>query len=216
MSFPLKTPILCLITDGTITDQSALSHGFDSFLQLIEIAVSAKVSAIQIREKQLSARTLYELTKQAAQITKRSETRLLVNDRADIALAAGADGVQLTTVSLPTSIIKQHFPSDFIIGVSTHSLAEVQTAQNEGADFAVLGPIFDTPSKRIYGKPIGLKKLKEVSDTLSPFPIIAIGGIDFNNTNKVFENGASGIAAIRLLNDAANLHDIVQSIRNNY
>lgn len=207
---PIK-PIIYLITDGTLTAQSVSTHGFDSVLELIRAAVSAKISLIQLREKQLPACLLYELTKQAAQITKESETRLLVNDRADIALAAGADGVQLTTVSLPTSIIRKFFPRDFIIGVSTHSFSEAQTAYNESADFAVFGPVFDTPSKRAYGKPVGLEKLKEVSAL--PFPIIAIGGIDLSGVKEIFQNGASGIATIRLLNNAANLHDTAQAIK---
>jgi thiamine-phosphate pyrophosphorylase len=94
-----------------------------------------------------------------------------------------------------------------------HEAVSQQVAALKVSWCAVLGPIFDTPSKRIYGKPIGLEKLKEVSETLSPFPIIAIGGIDLENTKEVFENGARGIAAIRLLNNRANLHDIVQSIK---
>jgi thiamine-phosphate pyrophosphorylase len=213
MSFNQTKPIIYQITDGTLTDESVSTHGFDSILELIRIAVSEKISMIQLREKNLSARVLFELTKQAAQITKGTESRLLVNDRADIALAAEADGVQLTSVSLPTAIIRKTFPCDFLIGVSTHSLIEAQTAFDEGADFAVFGPVFDTPSKRIYGKPVGLEKLKDVSDALKPFPVIAIGGIDLTNAKATLQNDASGIAAIRLLHDATNLHDVIQSIK---
>lgn len=216
MSFNQTKPIICLITEGNLTKESALTYGFDSVLEIIRIAVYEKISLIQLREKHLPARLLYELTKQAAQITNGTETRLLVNDRADISITAGADGVQLTSVSLPSSIIRKTFPRDFIIGVSTHSLTEAQTARDEGADFALFGPTFDTPSKRIYGKPVGLGKLKEVSDTLKPFPIIAIGGIDLANVKATFQNGAGGIATIRLLNDAANLHDAVQLIKSLY
>ena len=215
MSFNQTKPIIYLITDGTLTTESVSSHGFTSILELISAAVSVNIPLIQLREKQLPARLLYELTKQVAQITKKSETRLLVNDRADIAHAADADGVQLTTLSLQASVIRKNFPKDFIIGVSTHSFAEAQTAYNEGANFAIFGPVFDTPSKRAYGKPVGVEKLKEVS-ALLPFPVIAIGGIDLSNAKEVFQNGAGGIAAIRLLNDAANLHDTVRSIRLNF
>jgi thiamine-phosphate pyrophosphorylase len=213
MFFNQTKPIIYLITEGNLTKESALIHGFDSILETIRIAVIEKISLIQLREKNLPPRLLFELTKQAAQITKDTETRLLVNDRADAALAANADGVQLTSTSIPTSIIRKNFPHDFIVGVSTHSLNEAQTAFKEGANFAVFGPVFDTPSKRIYGKPLGLETLKEVSETLKPFPIIAIGGIDLENAKAAIDNGASGIAAIRLLNDATNLHDVVQSVK---
>lgn len=214
MSFNPTKPIIYLITDGTTTTESVKTHGFDSILKLIRAAVREKISLIQLREKQLNARLLYELTKQAAQITDGSETRLIVNDRADIARAAGADGVQLTGISLHASVIRKSFPKDFLIGISTHSLTEAKTARDEGADFAVFGPVFDTPSKRIYGKPLGVKKLKEASVILSPFPLIAIGGIDLSNLKETFQNGASGIAAIRLLNDATDMHETVRTIRN--
>lgn len=213
MSLNPTTPIIYLITDGTTTTESVKTLGFDSILKLIKAAVAEKISLVQLREKQLNARLLYELTKQAAHITAGSETRLIVNDRADIAHTAGADGVQLTNISLRASVIRKNFPKNFLIGVSTHSLTEAQTAREEGADFAVFGPVFDTPSKRTYGKPVGVEKLKEVSETLSPFPVIAIGGIELSNLKETFQNGASGIAAIRLLNNATNLHDVVHSIR---
>jgi len=207
-------PIVYLITEGSLTNEIAVSQkGFKPILDLISSAVLAKVSLIQIREKNLSANFLYELTKQAAKITHKTETRLLVNDRADIALAANADGVNLTTLSLRAEIIRKHFSKNFIIGVSTHSIAEAMRAKENGADFALLGPIFDTPSKRQYGSPLGLDKLKEVSETLCDFPVIGIGGVALENARQVFQHGASGIAAIRLLNDAENLKSRVLSIQ---
>ena len=137
----------------------------------------------------------------AVKITRRSQTRLLVNDRADIASAAGADGVHLTSQSLPADVVRKTFGPDFVIGVSTHSLAEARAAQSAGADFAVFGPIFDTESKRAFGEPQGLDKLREVALALRPFPVIAIGGITADNVDQCLANHASGIAAIRMFDE---------------
>ena len=144
---------------------------------------------------------LYELATRAAAITRRSKTRLLVNDRFDIARAAGADGVHLTTRSLPAKLVRSICDDDFLIGVSVHSLKPAQQAQQEGADFVVFGPVFETPSKQIYGEPQGLQRLREVTKSLEGFPVIAIGGINRENADECFRAGARGIAAIRLFNE---------------
>lgn len=176
-------------------------------------ATLAGISLIQLREKNLSARNLYELAVRAAEITRQSPTRLLVNDRADIARAAGCDGVHLTSDSLDAGIIRRTFGAGFLVGVSTHSIEEAREARNRGADFAVFGPVFDTPSKRAYGPPLGLGKLEEAAQQLSPFPLIAIGGITHENAQQALGAGASGIAAIRLFSEPDNLETTVREIR---
>jgi len=153
----------------------------------------------------LHARVLYELVARAAEITRGTKTRLLVNDRSDIARAAGADGVHLTTQSLPAEVVRNIFGAEFLIGVSTHSLDEARAAHAGGADFVVFGPVFETESKRAYGEPQGLDKLAEVARELGEFPVVAIGGVTFDNVDECFQAGARGIAAIRLLNDTENL-----------
>jgi thiamine-phosphate pyrophosphorylase len=189
------------------------TEDFARLLKLVSAAVAAGVSLIQLREKNLSARVLYELALRAAAITGASSTRLLVNDRADIAHSAGADGVHLTGHSLAASVVRQTFGADFLIGVSTHSLAEARAAREGGADFAVFGPVFATTSKRIYGEPVGLAKLKEAAHELAPFPIIALGGVTLNNAVNCIGTGASGIAAIGLFSDLKNLETIVEAVR---
>jgi thiamine-phosphate pyrophosphorylase len=181
---------------------------------LVEAAVAAKVPLFQIREKALTARVLYELTQRAVEITRGSNTRLLVNDRSDIARAAGADGVHLTTHSLPAHVIRKTSAPEFLIGVSTHSREEAHAAKRAGADFIVFGPIFDTESKRVFGEPQGLEKLQELTTELGQFPVLAIGGVTLDNVESCFKAGASGVAAIRLLNDAERLSSIVEVIRN--
>jgi thiamine-phosphate pyrophosphorylase len=214
---PLKLqhkPILYLITSGETTRATTpSSEEFARLLALCASAVAARISLIQLREKNLSARTLFELTASAARLTNGSSTSLIVNDRADIARAAGADGVHLTTRSLEAKVVRRAFGEDFLIGVSAHSLAEARAAQIGGADFATFSPIFDTPSKRAYGPPTGLDKLNEAARTLAPFPLLALGGITLENAHDALRAGAQGLAAIRLFNDAHTLQETVERLR---
>jgi len=210
----LPSPILYLITSGTTTSATTpRSKDFAQLLALIRAATAAQVDFIQLREKNLRARALYELTARAAAITQRTKTCLLVNDRADIALAAGASGVHLTTRSLEASIVRRSFGQDFLIGVSTHSLHEAQSARDASADFITFGPVYDTPSKQIYGEPVGLDALSIAARSLSPFPIVALGGITLQNASEALDAGASGIAAIRLFNDPQSLDARAQALR---
>ena len=195
----LQPPINYQITSGATTAQTTLSDPqILSILNSIKIAVDSSVSLFQIREKTLSARVLYELTARAAEITRGSSTRLLINDRSDIASAAGADGVHLTSQSLPASVVRDTYGPEFVIGVSTHSREEVLAARDAGADFVVFGPVFETESKLAYGAPQGLEKLRAVTNEAGSFPVVAIGGISLENMQSCFEAGARGIAAIRL------------------
>ena len=204
---PLKLPlpIIYPITSGKTTPQTT-----PDILRLVGAAVDAEVPLFQIREKSLPARVLYELTSWAAEITRGSKTRLLVNDRSDIARAAGADGVHLTTNSLPADVVRQIYGPEFLIGVSTHSLEEARAARDAGADFVVFGPVFE---KQGFGAPQGLDKLRRVTSELGDFPVLAIGGVTLENIDACFEAGASGVAAIRLLNDTARIPEVYERIQ---
>jgi len=206
---PLDLPIIYPITNGATRTP-------EDILPLIEAAVSAKVPLFQIREKLLPGRVLYELVNRAVEITRGSDTRLLVNDRSDIARATGADGVHLTGQSLPADVMRKIYGREFLIGVSTHSREEARMARVRGADFVVFGPVFATESKREFGEPQGLEKLRETTSELRGFPVVAIGGITLDNVAACFEAGASGVAAIRLLNDAERISSIVEVIRSVY
>jgi thiamine-phosphate pyrophosphorylase len=202
-----KKPLIYLITKGDLTPENFTEKKLVT-LKIIKSTAENNISVVQIREKKIPARLVFELTSEALKITQNSKTKILVNDRADIAFAAKADGVHLTSSSIPTAIVRQNFPKDFIIGVSTHSLETALKAKNEGADFATFSPIFRTVSKAKYGEPQGLEKLKEVCESLKPFPIIALGGIDETNYESVLKNDASGFAAIRFLNEENNLRKL--------
>jgi thiamine-phosphate pyrophosphorylase len=146
-------------------------------------------------------------------LTRGTTTKLLVNDRFDIALAAGADGVQLTSHSMTADVVRAAGGNEFLIGVSTHGLDEARVARDNGADFVVFGPVFDTDSKRAFGKAQGVEKLGEVARELEGFPVIAIGGMTLDNVETCFDAGAAGIAAITLLSNPAALPSIVKKIR---
>jgi thiamine-phosphate pyrophosphorylase len=199
--FPLKKPLIYLITDGE-TDDENFSQKSVKTLRLIKTAIRARISFIQVREKNLSARNVLMLASAIAKLAQNSETKILVNDRADIALAANADGVHLTAQSISTETVRRAFPPKFIVGISAHTLKKAEEAKRQGADFATFSPIFASPNK---GAPKGLNELRRVCEKLKPFPVIALGGIDEENYESVFEAGASGFAAIRFLNRVENL-----------
>jgi len=144
---------------------------------------------------------LYELVVRAASITRGSKTRLMVNDRVDVARAAGADGVHLTARSLPTHVVRMICGAEFLIGVSTHSVEEAQAARAGGADFVVFGPVFETESKRAFGPPQGLASLRAITRALNGFPVLAIGGITLDNITACLSVGARGVAGITLFNN---------------
>ena len=214
MKFALSKPILYLITRGaTAETTTAESPEFNEILRQVSAATAAGVDLIQIREKRLTARVLFELAERAVELSKATSARVLINDRADIAAGAGADGVHLTTQSIEAATIRKSFGEDFVIGASTHSLEEATAAHEGGADFAVIGPIFETGAKRNYGPPLGLETLGETARRLAPFPLLALGGVSIENAHQCMRAGASGIAGISLFADPGTLKSVVKSLR---
>ncbi|MEX2221692.1 MAG: thiamine phosphate synthase, partial [Candidatus Rokuibacteriota bacterium] len=142
--------------------------------------------------------------------THRHRARLLVNDRADVALAAGADGVQRTHVSLPVSALRGISPPGFLVGASVHSEAEARDASAQGADFIVFGPVYDTPSKRRYGPPQGLAALEAVAGAVHR-PVLAVGGLTPARVPEVLAAGAAGAAVIGSIYAAARPADATKA-----
>ena len=214
MALQFRKPILYLITRGA-SKPSTTSKGpeFQAILTQVSAAVAAGIDLIQIREKNLSARVLFELCEQAAQLTTGTATKLLVNDRADIAAGAAAQGVHLTTRSIDAGAIRKTFGEELLIGASTHSVDEAVAARDACADFVVFGPIFETPSKQEYGAPLGLESLSAVTTVLRDFPVLALGGITTSNAHDCLTAGASGIAGISLFSDHTELAVIAGALR---
>jgi thiamine-phosphate pyrophosphorylase len=160
-------------------------------------AAVAGIDWIQVREKDLGARALLALAAQAQEAVAGTATRVLVNGRPDVALACGAAGVQLPERGLPVREVRRAFPA-LVIGASCHSLAAAQRAEEGGADFVVLGPVFATPGKEV--SVLGPGRLAEVARALR-VPVYAIGGVDLASAARARAAGASGLAAIRLFLD---------------
>lgn len=149
---------------------------------------------VQIREKDLSGRNLERIVTKVLSLARGSATKILVNDRVDVALACGAAGVQLPSQGLPVASVRTICPPGFIVGVSTHSLREALEASENGAHFVLFGPVFPTLSKP-GAPPVGLEALADVVQQ-TPVPVYALGGITPERVREVAATGAAGVAGI--------------------
>jgi len=179
---------LYLITDRNQTGNLPLPD-------VVEAALKGGVRSVQLREKDLSSRELYELAYTLRNLTRKYAARLIINDRVDIALAVDADGVHLGLNSIPIHRVRRLLGSSRLIGLSCHNQVNAIMAQENGADFITFGPVYYTPSKANYGKPVGIDNLEAVSHLLN-IPIFALGGIKKVNIQEVIAAGASGIALV--------------------
>ncbi len=177
---------------------------------VVEECLGAGLRAVQLREKDLGVRDLLALAAPLRVATRRHGARLLINDRADVALAVGADGVQRTGDSLPVGALRRIGPAPFLIGASVHADAEARAAAGDGADFLVFGPVYETPSKRAYGPPQGLAALRRVVAAVDR-PVIAIGGITPPRVAEVLGAGAAGVAVISAILAAERPADATKS-----
>ena len=189
---------LSLITDRRLFASSA------EMLDAIEKALQGGLRAVQLREKDLTMRELLDLAYGMRELTARYRARLFINDRVDIALAVEADGVHLGGMSMPAHAAQKASAGRLMIGVSAHTMDEARTAQEDGADFISLGPVYETPSKMQYGAPIGPQALKDAVRNLS-IPVYAIGGIRTERITEVLQQGAYGIALISAILSAADV-----------
>jgi len=203
-----------------VTDRKALGGTAEEQVRLLleKIAAvgNAGVDWIQIREKDLSGGALGELVREAMRRVLPT-CRILVNDRLDVAWSTGGAGVHLGEQSVPVAEARRFLRERpgggaFVVGVSTHSLDAALKAQEGGADYVMFGPVFATPSKAKFGAPQGVARLAEVSAQVT-IPVIAIGGITQENAQECVRAGASGIAAIRLFQDAADVGVAVRALR---
>ena len=153
-------------------------------------AIAEGIDMIQIREKDLPAKQLVDLVCSIHELASGTSTKILVNDRLDVALATGIDGVHLPANGLPANMVRPHVK---ILGVSTHALDEAVQAGWDRADYIVFGPVFDTPGKTA----VGIDALRKVVRSVK-IPVLAIGGITAERIPEIQQTGAAGFAAIRM------------------
>jgi thiamine-phosphate pyrophosphorylase len=176
-----------------VTDET-LGRG-RSHAEIAQLACAGGADAIQLRDKCCGTRDLCRTGRQIREITKKTGTLFIVNDRLDVALACGADGVHLGQGDLRVDVARQLAPRLFIIGISAGTVAEAVAAEDAGADYVVLSPVFSTTSKDNAGPGQGLVVLREMKKAVS-VPVLAIGGISRDNVSTVIGAGADGVAVI--------------------
>ena len=224
---PERKPILCYVTDRKALGRTLAASPGDSIskitatdpthalLEIIRRAAAAGINWIQVREKDLETRKLTELVRLAAAGARETGTRILVNDRLDVALAAGAAGVHLGETSLLVETVADWRRSaghaEFRIGASCHSTEGARAAEGAGADYIFFGPVFPTPSKAAFGAPQGIERLRDVC-RLVRIPVLAIGGVTVENAHSCLAAGAAGVAAIRLFQETEDLSAVVNRL----
>ena len=179
---------LYVVTDETVS--GGRSHG-----EIARLAVAGGADVIQLRDKVRSCSELVRIGREIGVITRGAGAGFIVNDRLDVALSCGADGVHLGQDDVTCGVARQIAPPGFVIGVSVGSVAEARDAEREGADYIALSPVFATDSKHNAGPGHGLSLLREIRASVS-IPVIAIGGIGPGNAGEIIDAGAEGIAVI--------------------
>ena len=202
--FPAARPVLCLVTDRARLRSRGVADDVGATLALIRRAAAAGIDLVQIRETGLTDRALGNLVERAVEAALGKPTRILVNDRVDIALAHGADGVHLKGESVPAARVREHAGADWIVGRSIHGLEEGrEVAAGGGLDYVSLGTVFATASKP-GRRPLGAGLLRQTAAAL-PLPVLAIGGVTRERVTEIAVSGAAGVAAIGMFADLAGL-----------
>lgn len=180
---------LYLITDRKLFGDEAALFG------AVEEALQGGCRAVQLREKDLPIQEMLRLAYRFREMTAGYNARLFINDRVDVALAAGADGVHLGHGGMPVRGARKAGGMSMLIGYSTHGVDDAVSAEEDGADFITLGPVYETPSKIRYGPPLGTGVVMQAREKVK-IPVFAIGGIKTEKIQEVKEAGADGIALI--------------------
>ena len=196
----LTLPKIYPVTDVSMTK---FSH-----LEQVERLAAGGATFIQLREKHAAPKDFYEAAKAVIEFARARNIKIIINDRADIALAVRADGVHLGQDDLSVQKAREVLGAKAIIGFSTHSISQAREAAASPVDYIAVGPVFATASKENPDPVIGLEKLQNVRQIIGDLPLVAIGGINSENAASVFQNGANSIAVISaLLNPADKISD---------
>jgi thiamine-phosphate pyrophosphorylase len=181
--------------------------------EVIARACDGGLRWVQLREKDMPSGRLLALAEELRAVTAERGAALIINERVDVALAVGADGVHLPANGLPPAVARRLVGEELLVGASTHSLDEARLAADGGADYLCFGPLFYTPSKAAYGPPVGLAALQEVVASLgSTVPVLGLGGVKPGNVSEVLEHGARGVALISAVVAAADPAEAARGI----
>jgi thiamine-phosphate pyrophosphorylase len=180
--------------------------------EVVEMALAGGADVIQLRDKDMDDRGLLALASDLRELTARMGALLIVNDRPDIALASNADGVHLGQDDMPVAAVRRILPPSMIVGASVGTVSEAVRAEEEGASYVALSPVFSTGSKDDAGPGRGLEMLSRMKDAVS-IPVVAIGGIDGSNAASVIEAGADGIAVISAVVSQDDIEASARSLR---
>ena len=180
--------------------------------EIARIAVEEEIRMVQLREKNLSDRELLSIGEKLIGITKNTTTRVIINDRPDIARLVRADGYHLGQDDLPLPSAREIYPTASLSGISTHNLDQARSAFDLNPDYIGFGPVYATPTKEIPDPVVGLDNLQKVV-SISKIPVIAIGGIDDSNIEDVLRTGARNIALVRFLMQTTKLKVRIRRIK---
>ena len=178
---------------------------------LLQRVLTTGVPMVQLRERDLSARALMTLAREVQAVTASRRSQLLINDRIDVALALEGAGVHLRSNSLPVSVVRQLLGAQRLLGVSVHGVEEVMEAESQGADYLVLGPIYETPSKQMFGPPLGIHTLEKAC-RLVRIPVIGIGGVTAARAHELRRAGAFGVAVITAILGVADVESATREL----
>ncbi len=195
---------LCLVADAEAAKGRYL-------LNLVEKAVDSGVTLVQLRAKELQTREFLQLALQTAKLLKEKNIPLIINDRIDIALACGAEGVHLGQDDIPLPYARKILGKKKRIGISVNTVNEAEEAEKGGADYLGVGPVYYTPSKRDLKAILGPSGLKIIREKVK-IPLLAIGGINAENAREVMSCGVDGIAVISALMEAKDISEATREL----
>ena len=196
-----RLPPLYVVTDRHQT-------GEDRLLRILGDIIPEQGMMVQIRERDLGSRELLRFVEAVHRLAHPFRVPCLINDRVDLVLATQAAGVHLRSDSMPTKEARKCLGTGYLIGKSVHSAEEALQSEKEGADFVVLGPVYETPSKRQYGPPLGVPVIREASRHCT-IPVYAIGGMTPSRVENVMASGAAGVAVVSSIFQAASPREAV-------
>lgn len=204
LTINFQLPKIYPITDFRL---SGLSHA-----EQVEKLISGGAKFIQLREKNLSPRDFFEQAKSVLEIARKTDVKIIINDRVDIALALKADGVHLGQDDFPIEEAREILGKTAIIGFSTHNILQAINAIKLPLDYIAIGPVFSTKTKENRDEIVGLNGLNQIRKAIGDFPLVAIGGINIGNIQSVFENGADSCAIVSdIISDPENISSKMRS-----